>query len=99
MSEIKKPMPDKFYIYHDGYKYFAYDSLSEYNYYHDLAPMSEAVSIANYQTLSEKLAANEAKLERLEVALNKIGMLASSELAYTSEFTTLVQGIVRGALK
>lgn len=38
-------------------------------------------------------------IDKLEAALNKIGMLAMSEYAYTSEFTTKVVGIVREVLK
>jgi hypothetical protein len=47
------------------------------------------------------IAAGIHSLEAAEykAALNKIGMLAMSELAYTKEFTGRVQAIVRWALK
>lgn len=39
------------------------------------------------------------KIDKFEAALNRIGMLGMGELAYTSEFTEKVTGIVRGVLK
>lgn len=40
----------------------------------------------------------KARIKELELALNKIAILGSGEYAYTSEFTELVNGIVREAL-
>ena len=39
------------------------------------------------------------RVVELTNALNRIGMLGMGELAYTSEFTEKVNGIVRGVLK
>lgn len=51
---------------------------------------------AEFALKSEALASSEQDLKRATTALNKIGLMASGADAYTSKFTTEVQGIVRG---
>lgn len=83
---------------------------SSENYYQDeIAKLKEELEYykemeLRYNQLLEETS-NEAWLNmqnriiELTTAINRIGMLGSSEHAYTSEFTTKVVGIVREALK
>lgn len=68
--------------------------VDDFKFLNDNYPVADqCAEIAN-----EKVSESIAELARLRKALNKIAILGSSEMAYTSDFTTEVMGIVRGAL-
>lgn len=48
--------------------------------------------------LNKRLLDIEAKLEKTKTALNRIGILGDSGMAYTKDFTTETVGIVREVL-
>lgn len=50
-------------------------------------------------TSAKQLVALQEQNKAFAIALNRIGMLGMGELAYTSDFTEKVNGIVRGVLK
>lgn len=57
-----------------------------------------ALSPATVRSMVFQFKKLKAENERLKSALNKIALVGSSEMAYTRDFTNIVNGIARSAL-